>query len=167
MRHFSAFRGSVFRGASRGSGFPGFRPVPAARALLALALAAVLATAAARAPAQALPPLRENAHVTRSLVAAMVGEGIRRACPSIHARLLVALRKARELERYALGLGYSKEEIQAFIRDPEEKARIIALARAYMVEKGVVEGEKETYCRLGRAEIAAGTLTGQLLWSWK
>ena len=117
-------------------------------------------------PAFAKPPLSENKRVTNTLVAAAIGEGIRQTCPSIHARLFLALKKAKALEKYALSLGYSKAEIEAFIKSPKEKARIISLARAYMQENGVVEGVKETYCRLGRAEIAKGSLTGQLLWSW-
>ena len=136
-----------------------------ARPAAALALAAVLA-ASPLAAGSDLPPRRENARIVNSLVAAMVAEGLRRGCPSLHARFFVALRKAKALERYALSLGYSREQIDAFITSPEEKARIIALARAYAAEKGVVEGDKETYCRLGREEIAKGTLTGQLLWSW-
>ncbi len=130
-------------------------------------LAAGMFLAASVFPAQAKVPISQDPHITRSLVAAMVGEGIRRTCPSIHARFIVALNKAKELERYALSKGYSKAEIEAFLKSPEHKARIISLARAYMLENGVVEGDKDTYCRLGRAEIAAGTLTGQLLWSWK
>ena len=129
-------------------------------------VAVALFFAASSLPAQARPPLSEDQHVTDSLVAAMVGEGIRRACPSINARIFVVMRKIKELERYALSKGYSKQEIEAFLKSPTEKARIISLARDYMKQNGVVEGEKETYCRLGRAEIAKGSLTGQLLWSW-
>ena len=159
-------------GPRRGAAASGFAGAGAVRAAGRFAIGAALAglalafMAASGALAGGLPPLSENRHVVESLRAAVVADAIRRECPSIHGRIFLALRKARQLERYARSLGYSKAEIDAFIRSPEEKARIIALARAYAAEKGVVEGDKETYCRLGREEIAKGTLTGQLLWSW-
>ncbi len=151
-----------------GPGFSRHVMALARRRLVPTGLAGLLiwSLLAGGALAQQLPPLRENRHVVDSLRAAVIADAIRRNCPSIHGRIFLALRKARQLERYALSLGYSKAQIDAFIRSPEEKARIIEMARAYAAQKGVVEGEKETYCRVGREEIANGTLAGQLLWSW-
>lgn len=125
-----------------------------------LAALALLLTAA---PAQALPPLSSNTYINERLVAAQVGDLIRRTCPSISARLITAYREMKKLEAYAKRLGYSDAQIKAFINDKDEKARVKAEARAYMHAKGVVEGDRESYCRLGREEIAAGTITGSLL----
>ncbi len=119
------------------------------------------------AAAQGLPPLSQDGFVNDSLRAAAIGDTIRRNCPSISARFFVALRKLRELERYARARGYSDEQIRAFIRSPEDRARLEREARDYMLKNGVVEGVKETYCALGRAEIASKSLIGQLIWSWK
>lgn len=118
-------------------------------------------------PLRALPALSDDQHITHSLMSAGVGDSIRNKCPSISARIFVALRKVNELEKYAIKLGYSKAQIKAFISSKPERKRIRDLVRAYMVENGVVEGKKETYCSLGRAEIAKGSLIGQLIWSWK
>ncbi len=117
--------------------------------------------------AHALPSLAKDQRVTDSLVAAAMGDAIRRNCPSISARFFVVLRKVNQLERYAKGLGYSEAQIKAFITSPKQRARVQAAARATLLKNGVVQGKKETYCTLGRAEIAKGSLTGQLLWSWK
>ena len=117
-------------------------------------------------PASALPPLGQDDHVTGTLVSAAVGEEIRNKCSKISARLIRALGKARELEQYAIKQGYSEAEVKAFLKSKTERARIIELARAYMVKNGVVEGQEATYCSLGRAEIAKGTLTGFLLFAW-
>ncbi len=148
---------------------PGFLPRNNRRAAAFRSALAGLALGVAGLPAmaQALPPLSQNRFVNDSLRAAAIGDTIRRNCPSISARFFVALRKVRELERYARSLGYTDEQIQAFIRSPEDRARLEREARDYMLKNGVVEGEKETYCALGRAEIASKSLIGQLIWSWK
>lgn len=117
-------------------------------------------------PAVALQPLSQDQHVTGTLMSAAIGEEIRNKCSRISARLLRALAKARALERYALEKGYSEADVKAFLKSKTEKARIVSLARAYMVKNGVVEGQEATYCSLGRAEIAKGTLTGFLLFAW-
>lgn len=117
-------------------------------------------------PVRALPSLAEDQHVVHSLMSAAVGDTIRKNCPSISARFFVALRKVNELEKYALKLGYSNAEIKAFTSSGPARKLIEGLTRAYLIENGVVEGKKETYCSLGRAEIAKRSLVGQLLWSW-
>jgi len=117
-------------------------------------------------PVQARQSLAKDVHITKSLVAAGVGDTLRQNCPSISARYFVVLRKARALERYAADLGYSGEEIERFIGSKKQRRRIRKAVRSYLVENGVVEGAKETYCSLGRAEIAKDSLIGQLIWSW-
>ena len=129
-------------------------------------MAMVLVLMAVATPAAALPPLSADDHITGSLVSAAIGEEIRNKCSRISARLLRALAKAQALERYARDKGYTEAEVKAFLKSKTERARIIKLARAYMVKNGVVEGVEETYCSLGRAEIAKGTLTGFLLFAW-
>lgn len=129
------------------------------------ALVAVLAAAPLR--AEAPVPLNQDDHITESLVAAQVGDIIRKSCSSISARFFVFYEKAAALEQYARDAGYTEEEVGLFLKNREEKARIRALADAHLAAAGVVAGDEETYCAAGRAEIAAGTLAGSLLRSWK
>lgn len=117
-------------------------------------------------PALALQPLSQDRHVTGTLMSAVIGEEIRNKCPSISARLFRVMSKARELERYARDMGYTDDEVTRFLKSKSQRERIISLARAYMLKNGVVEGQEATYCSLGRAEIAEGTLTGFLLFAW-
>lgn len=126
-------------------------------------IAGALAFGATTATAQAAVPLNEEPHINTSLVAVAVGNAIRKTCPSISARMLVALSKGRELQNYALEKGYSKDEMDAFLDDKTEKARVKALAADYMAENGVIEGDVESYCMLGRAEIRKDSLVGSLL----
>jgi len=110
-----------------------------------------------------LPPLSQDAHVTRSLLAAAVGDEIRKNCPTISARLFRALTKAKALERYALNKGYTEDQIEAFLDSKDERARMTALRDAYLAQNGVVPADADSYCRLGLAEIERGSLTGSLL----
>lgn len=140
-----------------------FRNIISNRPVLALVTTGLIAFST---PAAALPPLSQDDHVTGTLVSAAVGEEIRNKCSRISARMLRALSKARALERYARNLGYSEAEVKAFLKSKPERARIVELTRNYMLANGVVEGQEETYCALGKAEIAKGTLTGFLLFAW-
>jgi hypothetical protein len=132
--------------------------MPPSRPTLALALALSLLAGVA----QALPPLRDNAHVTQRLVGARIGDVIRRTCPSIHPRIITFMIETNRLKSYVLSLGYTEAEIEAFIEDKAEQARIKALAAAYMKANGVVEGDVESYSRMGRAEIARSSITGSM-----
>jgi len=128
-------------------------------------VASVLATGIGAAPASEMTPLREEEHINNSLIAAGIGEMIRRNCGSISPRWFVVYRKTKALEKYALNLGYSEAEIEAFLEDENERDRVRKAVNDYLVANGVRKGEEATYCALGRKEIAARTLTGQLLWS--
>ncbi|WP_425049901.1 DUF5333 domain-containing protein [Psychromarinibacter sp. S121] len=125
-------------------------------------LAAVLVTASAGA-AMALPPLEDDPRVVREFFAAAVGDEIRNNCPSISARMLRVVVRAKELESYALKLGYSQDDITQMRKSPEAKAKLEAMRDNYLAKNGVTPGDAASYCRLGMAEIEKNTLTGYLL----
>lgn len=126
----------------------------------ALALALGLAVAGR---AEALQPLSENAYVADRLVAARVADRIRTTCPTISARFFRVFAELNALESYARDQGYSRETVRTFLKDKGARADIYDRAEAYLAAKGAVAGEPESFCRLGRAEIAAGGLIGSLL----
>ncbi|MDZ4395188.1 DUF5333 domain-containing protein [Cypionkella sp.] len=128
-----------------------------------LTLVAVIAAT----PALALEPLNKEAHINESLVAGQVGDTIRKTCPSISAKMFTVLGKLNALEDYARDKGYTEAEVKAFLKDKTEKKRIKQLAKDYLTKAGAVEGDAESYCKVGRDEIAKGTLTGSLLRSYK
>ena len=121
------------------------------------------AFAAISAPAFALPPLEENARVNHDFLSAAVGDEIRKNCPDISARMLRVLKRANDLEEYAISLGYTKADIDEMRQNPDAKARLRANRDAYLAKNGVIEGDADSYCRLGHAEIEKKTLTGWLL----
>ncbi|MCZ0963538.1 DUF5333 domain-containing protein [Paracoccus benzoatiresistens] len=128
-----------------------------------MAVRALLAAALLAGPAAALPPLSQEPHINDSLVQARVADKLRRGCPDLDARMIKAFSEARKLKRYALDRGYSEEQIDAFLDSKEERRRIYAQADRYMVANGVVNGQPDTFCRLGQQEIARKTIAGSLL----
>ena len=130
--------------------------------ILSVSLAALLV-----APAMARTPLNQEKRINDTLIAGQVGDTIRKTCPSISAKMFVVLGELNALESYARDQGYTEAEVKAFLKDKTEKARIKAEANAYLKKAGAVEGDAETYCVVGRAEIEKGTLAGSLLRSWK
>lgn len=132
--------------------------------LAALTLAAF---ALLSAPAMAKVPLEDNQHITDSLMAGRVADVIRSTCPSISARMVTAYAKLEDLKQYAIDQGYTEAEVKAFLKDKAQKDRIKALAADYLKKAGAVEGDVESYCVAGRAEIDKGTLAGSMLRSWK
>lgn len=126
-----------------------------------------LAALALAAPVWAQEPLATEKHINDSLRAGRIGDVIRKTCPSIDARMFVVLGKLEELKTYARKKGYSEEEVRAFLKDPKEKNRIKAEADSYLKNAGAVAGDSESYCKVGRDEIAKKSLVGSLLRSRK
>ncbi|WP_243698690.1 DUF5333 domain-containing protein [Paracoccus alkanivorans] len=114
-------------------------------------------------PAAALEPLSQEKYINDRLIAARIADRIRRECDSIDARMVYAWSQARALKKYARDKGYSEAQIKAFLDSEPDKERIYAVAEDYMTRNGVTKGDTESYCRLGRDEIARKTVTGSLL----
>lgn len=117
--------------------------------------------------AQDRVPLPEEAHINEQLIAASAGDILRNTCPTISARFFVVWQKLRDLEEYARDKGYGEAEVTAFLKDKTQRKRVKVAAEAYLAAAGVIEGDAESYCVVGRAEIAKGTLVGSLLRSWE
>ena len=126
--------------------------------VLVLALLAPLAT-----PAAALEPLAKEKYINDRLIAARIADRVRRTCPTIDGRIFHAYSEARRLERYARDKGYSKAQIDAFLDDKDEKARIYGVAEEYLKRHGAKSGDAESFCKVGQQEIQNRTIIGSLL----
>ncbi len=128
-------------------------------------LPGLLCAALLSAPAAAAepPPLIEVEHVTSRLLAASIGDAIRRACPEISERRLRVRSEALKLYNHAIGLGHTRRSVEAFLDDREARAEIEGERDAWLVANGVAPGDVEAHCRVGRREIAEGTYIGSLL----
>lgn len=130
------------------------------RMILTMVTAVTLAVATL---AEARSPLRDVKEINDGLFVVAVADQIRKECRSISARMLRALSYINALENRAQELGYSKQEIKAYVESKEEKARMRARGEAYLKANGASYADPETFCTLGRAEIAKGSRIGQLL----
>lgn len=111
----------------------------------------------------AKPHLRDVPEIDGLLVQVRIADKIRKKCDSISARLLRANSLVYGLKSKARDMGYSDEEIDAYIDSEADHDRQRALRDAYMFARGVDKDNRETYCALGRAEIEKGGQIGALL----
>ena len=107
--------------------------------------------------------LPEETHVTEGLIAISMADTVRTICPSIDARLITAFIYLNSLKEHALDLGYTVEEIKAFINDKNEKERLIEIAGARLSTLGAITESANSYCAVGLSEIKAGSDIGKLL----
>lgn len=136
---------------------------PKTRTRIGAVLALCLAGFAGTSLAQEKLPLNQEKHIYDSLRSAAIGAMIEKKCPTISARRMLAIWKARGLLSYAHDKGYSTAEVKDFVYDKAEQDRMRRSVNIYLHKKGAVREKPETYCAIGRDEIKKGTLTGQLL----
>ena len=111
----------------------------------------------------ALEPLSQEKYINDRLIAARIADRIRRTCPTIDGRILYAYGEARKLKSYAQKKGYSNAQIDAFLDNRQEKDRIYAVAEDYLKRKGARADDPQSFCAVGRQEIANRSVIGSLL----
>lgn len=115
------------------------------------------------APVFALEPINKEQHINQTLLQGFIADKIDENCDSISARKLKALGELMALRDYALDKGYSAAEVKAFVTSKTEKKRGKAEAAQWLMAQGAVDGDQASFCKIGRDEIAKGSLIGQLL----
>ena len=126
--------------------------------MITAALVALTSTAV-----QAKPHLRDVAAIDDALLAVGLADEIRKECDNISPRMFKALRFVNGLRDKARNMGYTDAEIDAYRKSDVEKSRLKAEGKAYLAANGVIAGQPETYCALGRAEIEKSSQIGALL----
>ncbi|PHO02425.1 hypothetical protein CSC82_17955 [Rhodobacteraceae bacterium 4F10] len=126
-------------------------------------LAASAVFAVTGSAAQAKAPMSDVPEIENVLYAAAVAYEISEICDDISARRMKALGDAWKLRSIANDLGYSDSEIKDYIESDAQKARMRAKGEAYLKSKGAIYGQPETFCAVGRAEIAKSSAIGALL----
>lgn len=111
----------------------------------------------------AKPPLRDVAEIDDGVMMVAIADEIRKSCDGISARLLTAYSTLNALKNRARDLGYSDDEIEAYVTSKSEKARMREKAEAYLESNGVRANDKPALCRFGELQIQSQTMIGQLL----
>lgn len=107
--------------------------------------------------------LAQERVITNGLIDTAIAYEIGRKCDSLEARIVQGINFLYALKAEAETLGYSSGEINAYIENEAEKDRLEGLARQRLASLGGVDGQWETYCTVGRAQMAQGTQIGRLL----
>ncbi|HMO09349.1 MAG TPA: DUF5333 family protein [Paracoccaceae bacterium] len=129
---------------------------------IALTLSLILSLAAPLAAAAPVP-LAQEKHINSELLAAQIGDILRRTCPAASARMFVVLNRLNALESYARSKGYAEAEVKAFLKDRAQKDRIRAEAQAWLAAAGASPGDPESHCRVAREEVRKRSAVGSLL----
>lgn len=114
-------------------------------------------------PAAADVAISEVGEVREGLITAGITVEIGQKCSALEVRRIEGAAFLWGLRNTARRAGFSQDEIAAYIDNAEEKKRLEAIARDRMRRMGVVEGREETYCALGRAEMAKDSTIGRHL----
>ncbi|MEM6390475.1 MAG: DUF5333 domain-containing protein [Pseudomonadota bacterium] len=127
--------------------------------------AATLIGAAAPAQAQAADytALRDDPEIENGVLIVAIGDMIQEACPSFEDRRARAIPFLLGLAGRARDLGYTDDEIRAYIDDDTEKARVRARAVQWFAQQGGSPDTPESICEIARAEIDAGSSIGRLI----
>lgn len=113
--------------------------------------------------ALAKPSLRDVPQIEDGLFAVALAKEVRDECDSIDGRVFKAIGVLTSLKREANQLGYSDDEIRAYIDSQAEKDRMRAKGEKFLAQNGVSYDNPETFCTFGRAEIAKNSAIGVLL----
>lgn len=135
-----------------------------ARVIQAFSYAALCAVAAGTmtaTPSQA--GMADEADINEGLVYIAAADKIRRECSSINGRMLKAQRYANLLRGIARDRGYTDAEIDAYLDNKEERAKVRAQRNVYFESQGASNLDPASLCTLGHAEIARKTKIGYLL----
>ncbi|KIC47616.1 hypothetical protein RA28_05125 [Ruegeria sp. ANG-S4] len=113
--------------------------------------------------ADAKPPLRDVKEIDNELYYIAIANEISEYCPSISGRRLKAISVMWGLRSKANELGYSDNEIRAYVESDAEKDRMRAKGEAYLAKNGVSYKKPDTFCTLGRQEIQRNSAIGVYL----
>ncbi|WP_386681221.1 DUF5333 domain-containing protein [Loktanella sp. R86503] len=127
--------------------------------LMSTAVLAMGLTAAGSAQAA----LKDEAEIRNGLLVVGMAYEISEKCGSIDARTVRGIQTLLNLKSRARELGYSNSEIDAYVDNKAEKKRLEGIARAQLVQLGVTPGVEETYCTVGRDQMAKNSGIGRLL----
>ena len=127
------------------------------------ALTLSLAILAGAAGASAGSGLQSEQDINEGLLALAVADKIRRSCGGIGGRLFKARGFANDLKSVAELRGYSRSEIDAYLNDDHEKAKMRERRNAYFQDQGASNLDSGSLCALGHHEIAKKSLIGELL----
>ena len=114
-------------------------------------------------PVLAKPHLREVREIDDVLMQIAIADEIRKTCDGISARMIRGLAQVNKLESRARDLGYSDQEIDAYVTSKSEKKRMRGKAEGWLASQGVNAKDSKALCKFGKQQMKSGTYIGSLL----
>ncbi len=137
------------------------------QSILAMAVAAILTGGASAATTQAEvnEALRGNPDIYNGLFTAALIYHVARTCPDIRGpNRLTRASYLLSLYNRARSMGFSRSQIEAFVEDDVEKARMQELVDRHLQRAGVADPYSEAdICAFARTQMAEGTMIGRQL----
>lgn len=121
------------------------------------------ASLAFAAPAAAKSGLANEKAINDKLFVFALANEIRKACDDISPRMFRALNFRNDLYAQARAKGYTDAEIDAYIDNKNEQAKMKARGNRYLAQFGASLSDKPALCKVGRAEIQKRSQIGSLL----
>lgn len=113
--------------------------------------------------ANAKTPLRDVPEIDDALLWVALAIDISDKCDEILPRKLKGLTVLYGLKRRALALGYTDAEIDAYVGNPDEKARMRKRGERYVRSRGLDPSNPAALCKIGHVEIDRSSAIGILL----
>lgn len=120
----------------------------------------VAMTVALPALANTKPPLRDVAKIDDTLYYIAIANEIDENCDSISGLRLKAITTMYQLRAHANDLGYSDDEIRAYVESKSEQNRMRTKGEAYLASHGVRYDQPASFCALGQQEISRSSAIG-------
>lgn len=130
--------------------------------MLKMSTMTLIATLCVPAIATAKAPIITVDALVSPLVEARAADVVRKGCPAYSANMIRAFGEARKLEKKAIGMGYAKEEIRAFIKDDAAKTEVKKRANTLLADLGA-RGDAASLCKAGDALVARSPLAAKLI----
>ncbi len=136
-------------------------------ALMALAIVASLglpSASLAATQAEVNDTLRNTPAIYNGLFTAALIKHVTDTCPAIDPPgRLMRVNHFLGLYNRARGLGFSRSQIEAFVEDKTEQARMRGIVEAHLQRAGVSPQSETEVCAYARAQIAERTALGRQL----
>ncbi len=115
------------------------------------------------AAAGAKPLLHDVREIDDAMLWVALAIEISDKCDEIEPRTFKGLSVLYALKRRANDLGYTSAEIKAYVKSPDEKARMRKRGEKYVKSRGLAPSDPAALCTLGHTEIDRASAIGVLL----
>jgi len=141
------------------------RPIMMKLRKFVLASLMIATAGAGMASATDYSKLRKDSRMHSELLGASVAYLIDEGCSDLSLRKMRLVHKAFSLRTHAISLGFSRQEVMAYVDSKTEQDRFRSIATPLLAKKGAVTGNEASYCAVGRAEMEKGSFAGSLLYA--